>query len=116
MKCCFALQEAGDAQRQASGLEPLAGVPAHPIGMTRRTGAPEHPYPLRRRGSEFNQLAPHPPGRLRAPRSGAAHQRRGSRDPPPLKSMAQPGQPCAAPPRPYHQPVFRPLCSAVEAV
>ena len=30
MRGCFAWQSGRDAPKQASGLEPLAGVPAHP--------------------------------------------------------------------------------------
>lgn len=81
-------QAFGTAQKQTSGFAPLVGVPPSlhgswsiPPGGT--------PYPLRSRGSEFNQLAPHTPGRLDAPRSEARRQRRGCRSPPSLKGMTQ---------------------------
>lgn len=86
------------AQRFASAFEALAGVP--PVGQ--RLAACQlaggTPYPLRSRGSEFNELAPHAPEGLGAPRFAASHQHRRSRDPPMLKGMAHHGSPCRAPP------------------
>jgi hypothetical protein len=72
----------------SSGIEPLVGVPpirqrhtaSHWVGGT--------PYPLHRRGSEFNELAPHTPGRLGVPCFAEARQHQGCRSPPMLKSMA----------------------------
>ena len=102
------------AQKQTSGFAPLVGVP--PVGQ--RLAACQlaggTPYPLRSRGSEFNELAPHMPEGLGAPRFAAAHQRRGSRDPPTLTGMAQHGCPCCAPPKPNHKTDIRPKCSANE--
>ena len=110
----FALQARRTAQKQTSGFAPLVGVP--PVGQRlaacRLAGGT--PYPLRSRGSEFNQLAPYTPGRLSAPRFAAARQRRGGRSPPTLKSMAQPGSPRSAPAKLNRQPGFRPKCSAIE--
>ena len=101
------------AQKHTSGFAPLVGVP--PILLGRWSIPPGGtPYPLRSRGSEFNQLAPHTPGRLDAPRSGARRQRRGCRSPPTLKGMAQ--HACQRPtsPKPNHKGIFRPMCSANE--
>jgi hypothetical protein len=45
-------------------------------------------YPQRSRGSKFNQLAPHVPERLIAPRSAMTRQHRLPRAPPMLEAMA----------------------------
>jgi hypothetical protein len=119
MKPFCALQARRTAQKHTSGFVPLcecfafAGVP--PILLGRWSIPPGGtPYPLRSRGSEFNQLAPHMPGRLDAPRFPARRQRRGCRSPPTLKSMAQHACQRPAPPQPNRKPVFRSICSANE--
>lgn len=48
-------------------------------------------YPLRSRGSEFNQLAPQTPERLIAPRLCVAHQHHAARAPPVLACMDRHG-------------------------
>ena len=48
-------------------------------------------YPQRSRGSKFNQLAPHVPERLIAPRSAMTRQQQWSRAPPLLEAMASHG-------------------------
>lgn len=103
------------AQCAASGFAPLAGVP--PILLCRWSIPPGGtPYPVQRTGSEFNELAPHTPERLRAPRFAVAHQHRWSRSPPTLKGMAYHGLPCYAPQKANRQCVFRPICSANEGI
>lgn len=69
----------------------FAGVP--PVGRLpgSRMEAGGTPYPLPRRGSEFNQLAPHTPEGLIAPRSAVSRQHRLPRAPPVLESMARHG-------------------------
>ncbi len=113
MKPFFALHPVRTAQKHTSGFAPLVGVPpillcrwSIPLGGT--------PYPLRSRGSEFNQLAPHMPGRLDAPRSGARRQRRGGRSPPTLKGMAQHASQRPAPPQTNRKCISRPTCSTNE--
>jgi hypothetical protein len=114
MSMPFALHSPRTAQKPTSGFAPLVGVP--PIGqrLTACRLAGGTPYPLRSRGSEFNQLAPHTPGRLDAPRSGARRQRRGGRSPPTLKDMAQHAFQRPAPQKLNCKPVFHPMCSANE--
>jgi hypothetical protein len=113
MNLLVILQSRHPAQKHTSGFAPLVGVPpillcrwSIPLGGT--------PYPLRSRGSEFNQLAPHTPWRLDAPRLGARRQRRGCRSPPTLNSMAQHACQRPAPSPTNHKPVFRSMCSANE--
>ena len=102
------------AQKPTSGFVPLVGVP--PVGQ--RLAACQlaggTPDPLRSRGGEFNELAPHTPERLRAPRFAVAHQRRGCRSPPTLTGMARHALPCYAPPKRNRKYIFRPTCSANE--
>ena len=86
-------------QRNAIGIAPIAGVPPVLHRHVDRSAAGGTPNPLHRRGSEFNQLAPHAPERLDAPRRSAHRQRRAGRGPPPLKSMARHGLPCPARPK-----------------
>lgn len=77
------------AQREAIGFAPIAGVP--PVGRqpAHEVEAGGTPYPLQRKGSEFNQLAPHTPERLIAPRSAMSRQHRLARAPPVLNGMAR---------------------------
>jgi hypothetical protein len=77
------------AQRDAIGFAPIAGVP--PVGRlpVHEVEAGGTPYPLRRKGSEFNQLAPHVPEGLIAPRSAMSRQHRLPRAPPVLDGMAR---------------------------
>lgn len=113
MNLFCALQSPRTAQKHTSGFAPLVGVP--PMLLCRWTILPGGtPYPLRSRGSEFNQLAPHTPGRLDAPRLGARRQRRGCRSPPTLKGMARHASQRPAPPETNRKPVFRSMCSANE--
>jgi hypothetical protein len=65
------------ARKTANGFAPFAGVPPvlHSILVFWLAGGT--PNPLLRRGSEFNQLAPHTPEGLDAPRSAC---RRAARD------------------------------------
>jgi len=75
----------------AIGFAPIAGVPP----VLHRTAAylavSGTPYPLRSKGSEFNQLAPHTPEGLIAPRSAVSRQHRMPRAPPVLDGMARHG-------------------------
>ena len=98
MKSFFALQARRTAQKHTSGFAPLVGVPAMKSPARYQLRCAGTPYPVQRTGSEFNQLAPHMPGRLDAPRSGAQRQRRGGRSPPALKGMAQHASQRPAPP------------------
>lgn len=100
--------------RAASAFAALAGVP--PVGQRLAACqlASGTPYPLRSRGSEFNELAPQAPEGLGAPCFAASHQHRRSRSPPMLKGMAHHGFPCGAPPKANDGGVFRPDCSANE--
>ena len=88
--------------RAASAFAALAGVP--PVGQRLAAchWAGGTPYPLRSRGSEFNELAPQVPEGLGAPRFAASHQHRRPRGPPMLKGMAHHGLPCGAPPKANH--------------
>jgi|GEM_PF-1392443 len=101
-------------QKHTSGFAPLVGVPPFRQRLAACVLAGGTPYPLRSRGSKFNHLAPHTPGRLDAPRSGARRQRRGCRSPPTLKGMAQHASQRPAPPETNHKCSFRPMCSANE--
>lgn len=78
-----ALHSHSTAQKHTHGFAPRVGVPPGGIDhLSGRMGGT--PYPRAcgaSRGSEFNQLAPHTPGRLDAPCSGARRQRRGCRSP-----------------------------------
>ena len=98
--CCI-------AQKHTSGFAPLVGVPPYRQRLAACVLAGGTPDPLRSRGSKFNQLAPHTPGRLDAPRFTARRQRRECRSPPTLKSMARHGSPCHAPPKMNHTSIFR---------
>lgn len=105
MNLFFALHLGRTAQKPTSGFAPLVGVP--PMLLCRWSIPPGGtPYPLRSRGSEFNQLAPHMPGRLDAPRLGARRQRRGCRSPPTLKGMAQHASQRPAPPETNRKCIF----------
>ena len=75
----------------ANGFAPFAGVPPVRRLPVSRVEAGGTPYPLQRRGSEFNQLAPHTPERLIAPRSAVSRQHRLPRAPPVLDGMARHG-------------------------
>ena len=77
------------AQADAIGFAPIAGVPPvlHRAAAYLAVGGT--PYPLRSRGSEFNQLAPHTPERLIAPRSAMSRQHRLPRAPPVLDGMVR---------------------------
>ena len=112
MTLSYLIRLCSAGQKHTSGFAPLVGVP--PIGQ--RLAACQlaggAPYPLRSRGSEFNELAPHTPERLDAPRLAARRQRRGARAPPTLKGMARHGFPCYAPPKTNHKRIFRQSCSA----
>ena len=65
-------------------------VPVPPVGRLPVSGmdAGGTVYPQRSRGSKFNQLAPHVPEGLIAPRSAMTRQQRWSRAPPLLEAMA----------------------------
>lgn len=65
-------------------------VPVPPVGRLPVSGvdAGGTVYPQRSRGSKFNQLAPHMPERLIAPRSAMSRQQRWSCAPPLLEAMA----------------------------
>ena len=75
----------------AIGFAPIAGVPPVRRLPAHEVEAGGTPYPLQRKGSEFNQLAPHAPERLIAPRSAMSRQHRLSRAPPVLDGMARHG-------------------------
>jgi len=75
----------------ANGFAPFAGVPPVRRLPVSRVEAGGTPYPLRSKGSEFNQLAPHAPERLIAPRSAVPRQHRLPRAPPVLEGMARHG-------------------------
>ena len=66
-------------------------VPVPPVGRlpVSNMGTGGTVYPQRSRGSKFNQLAPHMPERLIAPRSAMTRQHRWSRAPPLLEAMAR---------------------------
>lgn len=66
----------------AIGFAPIAGVPPVRRRPVSRMDSGGTPYPLRSKGSEFNQLAPHAPEGLIAPRSAVARQQRSPRAPP----------------------------------
>jgi hypothetical protein len=65
-------------------------VPVPPVGRlpVSNIGTGGTVYPQRSRGSKFNQLAPHVPERLIAPRSAMTRQQQWSRAPPLLEAMA----------------------------
>ncbi|MFQ3568133.1 MAG: hypothetical protein SNJ59_14190 [Aggregatilineales bacterium] len=82
------------AQSDAIGFAPIAGVP--PVGRqpAHEVEAGGTPYPQANsvsRGSEFNQLAPHAPEWLIAPRSAMSRQHRCARALPVLEGMARHG-------------------------
>ena len=114
MSLSYTIQRCCVRRKDAIGFEPIAGVPpaAHLSTRSCRTGGT--PNPLPRRGSEFNQLAPHTPGRLEAPRTGARRQHRGCRSPPTLKGMAQHASPHPAPHETEQRHVFRSISNANE--
>ncbi len=114
MSLSFASHSCRTAQKHTSGFAPLVGVPAMKSPALHQLRCAGTPYPVQRTGSEFNELAPHMPEGLRAPRFAAAHQHRWSRSPPMLKGMARHGYPCCAPLKLNHSRVFRPKCSASE--
>ena len=68
-------------------------VPVPPVGRlpVSSVGTGGTVYPQRSRGSKFNQLAPHVPERLIAPRSAMTRQQQWSRAPPLLEAMASHG-------------------------
>ena len=80
-----------DRAFDAIGFAPIAGVP--PVGRLPVSGedAGGTPNPLHSRGCEFNQLAPHTPERLDAPRLHVSRQHRVARAPPLLAGMARHG-------------------------
>jgi len=114
MSLSYAWLSRRTAQKHTSGFAPLVGVPPFRQRLAACVLAGGTPDPLRSRGSKFNQLAPHMPGRLDAPRSGARRQRRGCRSPPTLKDMAQHASQRPAPPQTNRNPIFRSTCSANE--
>jgi hypothetical protein len=69
----------------------FAGVPPVRRQPVSRLDAGGTLYPLRSRGSEFNQLAPHTPERLIAPRLHVSRQHHAGRGPPVLEGMARQG-------------------------
>ena len=73
----------------AIGFAPIAGIP--PVGrlLISSEDAGGIPNPLPGRGCKFNQLAPHTPERLDAPRVAMTRQHRMARGPPLLASMAR---------------------------
>lgn len=75
----------------AIGFAPIAGVPPVLHRDAEYLAVSGTPYPLPRRGSEFNQLAPHAPERLSAPSRSVARQHRLPRAPPVLDGMARHG-------------------------
>ena len=107
MSLSYAWQSGCTAQKHTSGFVPLVGVPPFRQRLAACQLAGGTPYPVQRTGSKFNQLAPHTPGRLDAPRSTARRQRRRCRSPPTLKGMAQHACPCHAPPKMNHNSIFR---------
>jgi len=75
----------------AIGLAPIADVPPvrrQPVSGEDAGGTPN---PLHSRGCEFNQLAPHTPEGLDAPRLHVSRQHRMARGPPLLAGMARHG-------------------------
>jgi len=76
---------------EANGFAPFAGVPPVLHRIAAYLAVSGTPYPLRSKGSEFNQLAPQTPERLIAPRSAMSRQHRLPRAPPVLDSMARHG-------------------------
>lgn len=75
----------------ANGFAPFAGVPPVLHRNAAYLAVSGTPYPLRSKGSEFNQLAPHTPEGLIAPRFAVPRQRRLPRAPPVLDGMARHG-------------------------
>ena len=75
----------------ANGFAPFAGVPPVLHRNAAYLAVSGTPYPLQRKGSEFNQLAPHAPEGLIAPRSAMSRQHRCARAPPVLDGMARHG-------------------------
>ena len=75
----------------AIGFGPIAGIP--PVGRwpVSDEDAGGIPNPLLSRGCKFNQLAPHTPERLDAPRLHVTRQHRVARGPPLLAGMARHG-------------------------
>jgi hypothetical protein len=106
MKSFFALHLGRTAQKHTSGFAPLVGVPAMKSPARYQLRCAGTPYPVQRTGSEFNQLAPHMPGGLDAPRLGAHRQRQGCRSPPMLKGMAQHASQRPAPPEMNRKCIF----------
>ena len=84
---CHALMDAtASIWTNASTFAPVPPVGRLPVSSI---GAGGTVYPQRSRGSKFNQLAPHVPERLIAPRSAMTRQQRWSRAPPLLEAMAR---------------------------
>ena len=79
------------AQTEAIGFAPIAGVPPVLHRDAAYLAVSGTPYPLHRRGGEFNQLAPHTPERLIAPRFTVSRHHRLPRAPPVLDGMARHG-------------------------
>jgi hypothetical protein len=77
MNLSFAWHFCCTARKTANGFAPFAGVPPVLHSFVVGSLAGGTPNPLRSRGSEFNQLAPHTPERLDAPHSAC---RRAARD------------------------------------
>jgi hypothetical protein len=75
----------------ANGFAPFAGVPPVLHRAAAYLAVSGTPYPLRSKGSEFNQLAPHTPERLGAQRLHVARHHRLPRAPPVLDGMARHG-------------------------
>ena len=86
---CHALMDAeASIWTNASTFAPVPPVGRSPVSNIGTGGTV---YPQRSRGSKFNQLAPHVPERLIAPRSAMSRQQQWSRAPPLLEAMARHG-------------------------
>jgi hypothetical protein len=86
---CLAIMDAtASIQTNVGTFVPVPPVGRSPVSSIGTGGTV---YPQRSRGSKFNQLAPHVPERLIAPRSAMTRQQQWSRAPPSLKPMASHG-------------------------
>ena len=86
---CHALMDASASNWTNDGtFVPVPPVGRLPVSIMGTGGTV---YPQRSRGSKFNQLAPHMPERLIAPRSAMTRQHRWSRAPQLLDAMARHG-------------------------
>lgn len=89
VQSCLAYMDAVASIRTNAGTF----VPVPPVGRlpVSDMDAGGTVYPQRSRGSKFNQLAPHMPERLIAPRFAMTRQQQWSRAPPLLEAMARHG-------------------------